>query len=62
MVSSFLRQDPAGFCRKMSTDFGIHVYRKSTGDSRPGKSSAKGPAASGNRTPAPVMRVATAAT
>jgi hypothetical protein len=53
VVSVGLPEESRYFCRKRQAGFGIDVYRKSTGDPRPGKSSAKGIAASGHLTPAP---------
>ena len=50
------------FRGKTPAHFDVDVYRKSTGDPRPGKSSAKGLAASEYRTPGASVRAATAAT
>jgi hypothetical protein len=41
-VTSRLRRLSRNFCGETPTAFGVNVYRKSTGDPTPGKSSAKG--------------------
>ena len=41
------------FCRKKAADFGVNVYRKSTGDPGPGKSSAKASEANAYRNSGP---------
>jgi hypothetical protein len=42
-----LPKEDESFCRKTQRDFGVDVYRKSTGDPDLGKSSANGYAAIG---------------
>ena len=40
-VTRWPRRESAYFCRKMPADFGVNVYRKSTGELVSGKSAAK---------------------